>query len=48
MGVAVMREYGINLKYFSALSHTFDENTLVALQEESDIRIISDTIATRP
>ena len=28
-----------------AHSHTFDENTLVALKEESDIRIISDTIA---
>ena len=26
-------------------SHTFDENTLIALKEESDIRIISDTIA---
>ena len=47
-GVAILRENGINPKYFFAPSHTFDENTLVALREESDIRIISDTIATRP
>lgn len=47
-GVAIMREHGINPKYFFAPSHTFDENTLNALREESDIRIISDTIATRP
>lgn len=48
MSVAVMREHGINPKYFFAPGHTFDMNTLVALREESDIRIISDTIATRP
>ena len=47
-GIAIMREHGINPKYFFAPSHTFDENTLNALLEESDIRIISDTIATRP
>lgn len=47
-GVAIMREHGINPKYFFAPSHTFDENTLNALREESDIRIISDTIATKP
>ena len=47
-GVAIFREHGINPKYFFAPSHTFDENTLIALREESDIRIISDTIATRP
>lgn len=47
-GVAIMREQDINPKYFFAPSHTFDENTLTALREESDIRIISDTIATRP
>lgn len=47
-GVAIMREQGINPKYFFAPSHTFDENTLTALREESDIRVISDTIATRP
>lgn len=47
-GLAVMLKYSIKPKYFFAPSHTFDENTLVALREESDIRIISDTIATRP
>ena len=47
-GIAIMREHGINPKFFFAPSHTFDENTLIALREESDIRIISDTIATKP
>lgn len=47
-GIAIMREQGFNPKYFFAPSHTFDENTLMALCEESDIRIISDTIATKP
>ena len=47
-GVAIMRENGINPQYFFAPSHTFDENTLNALLEECDIRIISDTIATKP
>lgn len=47
-GVGIMREKGINPKYFFAPSHTFDENTLIALQEESDIRIISDTIGRYP
>lgn len=44
-GVAIMREHGINPKIFFAPSHTFDENTLIALKEESDINVISDTIA---
>lgn len=47
-GVAIFRSHGINPKYFFAPSHTFDENTLIALKEESDIRIISDTIALKP
>lgn len=47
-GVAIMRNHGINPKYFFAPSHTFDENTLIALKEESEIRIISDTIALKP
>lgn len=47
-GVKSMREHGINPRFFFAPSHTFDENTLNALREESDIRIISDTIASRP
>lgn len=47
-GVAIMRKKGINPKYFFAPSHTFDENTLIALKEETDIRFISDTIASNP
>ena len=47
-GVSIMREHGINPQYFFAPSHTFDYNTLTALREESDIRIISDTIAIKP
>lgn len=40
--------HGVKPKYFFAPSHTFDENTLKALKECTDIRIISDTIATKP
>lgn len=47
-GVAILKSKGLDVKYFFAPSHTFDENTLVALKAESDIRIISDTVATRP
>lgn len=47
-GVTIMRECGVTPKYFFSPSHTFDENTIVALREESDIRIISDTIGRYP
>lgn len=47
-GVALMREQGVNPRYFFAPSHTYDRNTLIALQEESDIRVISDTIGRHP
>ena len=47
-GISIMKEHGINPKYFFAPGHTFDENTLIALREESSIRVISDTIALRP
>ena len=47
-GVAIMRTCGVIPKYFFAPSHTFDENTIVALREESDIRIISDTVGRYP
>lgn len=47
-GVSILRQHDIDPKYFYAPGHTFDENTLKALEEESDIRIISDTIATKP
>lgn len=47
-GVAIMRGHGFNPMYFFAPSHTFDEKTLQVLVEESDIRIISDTIGRYP
>ena len=47
-GVQIFKNHHVNISIFSAPSHTFDENTLQALIEESDIRIISDTIALRP
>lgn len=47
-GVNVFREHGIEPDIFFAPSHTFDENTIKALKEESNIKIISDTIANKP
>lgn len=47
-GIAIMKEHGIIPKYFFAPSHTFDINTLSALKNESEIRIISDGISLRP
>ncbi len=47
-GVAILHRHGINPKVFFAPAHTFDENTIKALQEVSDIRIISDTPANKP
>ena len=47
-GIKIMQDNGLNPQYFFAPSHTFDNNTLIALKEESDIRIISDSVATKP
>ena len=47
-GIAIFRSHGIEPQLFFAPSHTFDKLTLQALLEESNIRIISDTIATKP
>lgn len=44
-GVRILKEKGLNPTAFFAPSHTFDENTLEALRQESDIRTISDTVA---
>lgn len=44
-GVDILKNHDIEAKVFFAPSHTFDEKTLMALREESDIHIISDTIA---
>lgn len=47
-GVSILRSHGINPKVFFAPAHTFDENTIKALLEVSDIRVISDTPANKP
>ena len=47
-GVSIMRKAGYNPACFFAPAHTYDENTMKALLEESDIRIICDTIAIKP
>lgn len=47
-GVQIFKENGINPRVFIAPSHTFDLNTINALKECSEIRIISDTIASKP
>lgn len=44
-GIKIFNEKGIESKIFFAPFHTFDLNTLKAIQLESKIRIISDTIA---
>ena len=44
-GYSIMLSQGIIPDIFFAPSHTFDENTLLALKKESFIRVISDTIA---
>jgi predicted deacetylase len=45
MGVEIFRKKDLDVKIFFAPSHTFDMNTLEAIRLESDIRVISDTIA---
>lgn len=45
LGYKKLIENGIYPDIFFAPAHTFDENTLKALIEESNIRIISDTVA---
>lgn len=47
-GVEILKSHGICPKVFFAPSHTFDENTIEALKSESEIRIISDTVANKP
>lgn len=47
-GIQVFKNNGIIPKVFYAPAHTFDLNTIKALKKESDIRIISDTIASSP
>ena len=44
-GVSILKSRGIVPAVFFAPSHTYDMNTIEALRKESDIRIISDTVA---
>lgn len=44
-GLSIFKEQNISPKAFFAPAHTFDHNTLRALHSESNIRVISDTIA---
>lgn len=44
-GLRILKEKGLHPTAFFAPSHTFDRNTLEALRMESDIRVISDTVA---
>ncbi len=44
-GYEKLKTEGINPTVFFAPAHTFDNNTLTALFEETPIRVISDTIA---
>lgn len=44
-GIEIFRSHGIEPKVFFAPSHTFDNETVKALKDASQIRIISDTWA---
>ena len=44
-GYEILKNHGILPEIFFAPSHTFDENTLKALKEKTNIRVVSDTIA---
>ena len=44
-GYEIMKDHGIMPEIFFAPSHTFDENTLLAIRDMTPIRVISDTIA---
>lgn len=47
-GIEILSYHKIKANVFFAPSHTFDKNTLKALKTCSDIRIISDCIASAP
>mgnify|MGYP000803296436 CR=1 FL=1 len=46
-GLKILELNALEPRVFFAPSHTFDKNTLIAIREESNIRIISDTVANR-
>lgn len=43
--INILHKENIHPKIFVAPAHTFDNNTIEALKQETDIRIISDTVA---
>lgn len=47
-GYAILKSWGLNPTYFFAPSHTYDLNTLKAIEEETPIRLLSDTVSIRP
>jgi len=47
-GIAIFKTHNISCQSWIAPAHSFDENTIKALQQESDIKIISDGIALNP
>lgn len=46
LGVSELASHGIDPEVFFAPSHTFDQETLKALKEETRIRVVSDTFAS--
>lgn len=44
-GIKIFKENGLETQIFFSPSHTFDMNTIKALEIESHIRIINDTVA---
>lgn len=47
-GYSIFKKNNLSVNYFFAPSHSFDENTVIALRNKTDIRIISDTIGVIP
>ena len=47
-GLDIFLKENLNPMYFFAPSHTFDLNTILALKNKTEIKIISDTIAFNP
>jgi predicted deacetylase len=47
-GLSILQEQMLDVNYFFAPNHTFDENTLKALHLKSSIKKISDTFARFP
>ncbi len=44
-GYRILKDHDISPDIFFAPSHTFDEDTLAAIKNETSIRVISDTVA---